>query len=393
MQPTCIVYVSHTAELYGAERSLATLVLEQQRAWRFRPIVITPTPGPLVDLLRHHGVDVRIRRFGYWLRWQERRFDRLLAIAMLAQCVIGALRLRASLRRAGAAVVYSNTMASPFGAILASILGVPHVWHVRELFDVPDAPCSRFGPALTLSVLRAYSATVIFNSKFIAASYQMRVRLPHARTIYNGFDFPPCEEGELTARDYERRVKLPGGPSVLFVGKASPVKNHELALEALRLLVLRGRSVRFCFVGGASADYARKRADLCTALGLNPQVEFADFVEDLASIYSRTAILAVTSVAESFGRSIVEAFGEGIPAVAVRSGGVAEIVLDGRNGRLVRPGDAAALADALVEVLDDEVAYLRMANFARSDSRARFSKERYVKEIESELDLLVRRRR
>jgi hypothetical protein len=98
-EPPRIVYLSHTADLYGAERSLATLVIAQRRGDLYRPRVVVPTDGPLVKVLREADVEVRVWRFGYWLRWRPRRFDRLLAVATLLDCLLGAARLAVSLRR------------------------------------------------------------------------------------------------------------------------------------------------------------------------------------------------------------------------------------------------------------------------------------------------------
>jgi glycosyltransferase involved in cell wall biosynthesis len=68
----------------------------------------------------------------------------------------------------------------------------------------------------------------------------------------------------------------------------------------------------------------------------------------------------------------------GLPVVASAVGGILEMVDDGRTGRLVPPGDADALAGALVSVMRDPASAVRMGAAARADGASRFSFERMV---------------
>ena len=77
--------------------------------------------------------------------------------------------------------------------------------------------------------------------------------------------------------------------------------------------------------------------------------------------------------------------------VASACGGLREIVRDGRTGRLVSPGDAAALAEVLAELADDPPLRERLGAAAAADVRQRFSRERLLERTQALYDELLGR--
>jgi starch synthase len=75
---------------------------------------------------------------------------------------------------------------------------------------------------------------------------------------------------------------------------------------------------------------------------------------EVARSLDEATVLVLPSRSEGLGRVVIEAFCRGRGVVASRVGGIPDLVEDGASGVLVPPGDAAALADALVRVLADE---------------------------------------
>jgi len=77
-------------------------------------------------------------------------------------------------------------------------------------------------------------------------------------------------------------------------------------------------------------------------------------------------VLVLPSRSEGLGRVIVEAFCRGRGVVGSRVGGIPDLVADGETGLLVAPGDARALADAIVHALDDRAVAVRLGTAARA---------------------------
>lgn len=156
-----------------------------------------------------------------------------------------------------------------------------------------------------------------------------------------------------------------GAPLVVCAGRMAPEKSMEDVLLAFaRTPTLRGAYL--AMVGGGPSLHALRR--LARQLGLDRRVVFPGSVpwEQVVGWMKAGDVFAFASRTETQGLVVAEALACGLPVVAVRAGGVAEVVEDGRSGLLV-DADAAALGVAVARVLED--ASLRQA--LRDGARAR----------------------
>ncbi|MEU4827228.1 glycosyltransferase family 4 protein [Actinomadura sp. NPDC023710] len=100
-------------------------------------------------------------------------------------------------------------------------------------------------------------------------------------------------------------------------------------------------------------------------LGLGDSVHFMGPARDIEAEFAKASILAVSSDNEGFGRTIIEAFGCGVPVVSFDCPrGPREIITPGRDGLLVPPGDVDALGAALIELITDDRLRRRMGGNA-----------------------------
>jgi glycosyltransferase involved in cell wall biosynthesis len=95
--------------------------------------------------------------------------------------------------------------------------------------------------------------------------------------------------------------------------------------------------------------------------------------DELPELLSGADVLALASVREQFGQVLVEGMACGLPPVAVRALGPAEIVEDGRTGWLVAPDDVEGLAGALVAALGEPAERARRGAAARRAAVERFA--------------------
>ena len=81
---------------------------------------------------------------------------------------------------------------------------------------------------------------------------------------------------------------------------------------------------------------------------------FGGFIQGppLAELYASSDLFVFPSTTETFGNVILEAFASGLPVVGVKKGGVADLVVDGKNGYLARPKDPADFAEKIKIILD-----------------------------------------
>src|SRR5262249_62200478 len=113
----------------------------------------------------------------------------------------------------------------------------------------------------------------------------------------------------------------------------------------------RGRRPRPCSLGEGPG---RTRLEgLARERGVAARIAFAGFVRAPRRHYAAFDMIALPSHNEGFPMALLEALLEGVPVVATRAGGVEDLVVDGEDGFLCRPGDAAAFADRLICLADD----------------------------------------
>lgn len=161
---------------------------------------------------------------------------------------------------------------------------------------------------------------------------------------------------------------------IVVVGRIERAKGQDILIEALPAILAAVPEAHIRLVGsdGGLADLLARRA---SELGVAERValEGARPREELPSIYRSAAVCAVPSRFEAFGYTCVEAMACGRPVVAARAGGLAEIVSDGVDGRLVSPEDPQALADVLIELLRDAEQRRRLGAAARTRVMSSFA--------------------
>lgn len=151
----------------------------------------------------------------------------------------------------------------------------------------------------------------------------------------------------------------------MTVGTLKAQKNQALLLRAFARLPMK--DARLMLVGsGALEDDLRR---LAAELGVGERVVLAGFHADPAPFYATAELFVLPSNDEGFGNVLVEALSFGLPVVSTDCpSGPAEILENGRWGRLVPVGDEAALAKAMMETLasppDPDALRRRAADFA-----------------------------
>ena len=247
-------------------------------------------------------------------------------------------------------LIHTSTLTTPEGALAARVLGVPHVWHVRELVG-PGHPFRLPIEGRPLGLLLALGATrLIANSNASAAALRPWLTAPERLDVVpNGGDVAAFTRGVAS------RVVAPAPVIIGMVGNlTSRTKKHGLLLDAVARLAPDLRVEVRIFGHGAEATsdgyVAGLRAQV-ERLGLGDRVTFAGFRADPIEIRTELDVLVHPADNESFGRVIIEAMAAGLPVVGVRGGGASEIVSHGETGLLAPPDDPSALATCLEQLV------------------------------------------
>jgi glycosyltransferase involved in cell wall biosynthesis len=172
-------------------------------------------------------------------------------------------------------------------------------------------------------------------------------------------------------------------PLVLFVGRLTAVKRPDRLIEAMALVLDTRADAVLAIAGeGELLEETRSRAE-----PLGESVRFLGWQRDIAGLYAAADCMVLTSDNEGMPVTLIEAAMAGVPSVTTDVGSAREVVLDGVTGLVVAP-DAAAVADGLVRLLDDDLRH-RMGAAARARAEAEFDTRRLITDHESLYERLV----
>jgi glycogen synthase len=165
-----------------------------------------------------------------------------------------------------------------------------------------------------------------------------------------------------------------GAPTVLFSGRFVDRKGIWQLIEAIGIVLAAAPEVRFVLAGGHRGCPAEQMEAWLLPDALRPyrsQIHFTGWLtpQQMAEHYRAADILVVPSWYEPFGMVVLEGMIHGLAVAAAAVGGPAEILVDGETGLLFAPGDAQALADAILRLTRDPDVRLRLAEAGAREVR------------------------
>ncbi len=338
-----VVYLNHVARLSGGEIALLRLLPHLDRV---EPHVLLAEDGPLVARLHLDGISTEVLALGDSVRHLRKGavHRRGLSPGVAGVTATYVLRLAARLRQLRPDLVHANSLkAGVYGSLAARLAGVPIIWHVRDRIEDDYLP--REAVLLVRRMSRYVATAVVANSQ---STMETLAAPSKTGAIYSVL---PEVLGDVPLRH-----RASGGPLTFgIVGRLAPWKGQDLFLRAFAHAFPRGDQ-RATIVGAAlfgEDEFAAGLPRLADALGIADRVEFRGYRTDVWDELSRIDVLVHASVTpEPFGQVILEGMAAGVPVIAARAGGPAEILRDDVTGVLYEPANGGRLADAMRRMLD-----------------------------------------
>ncbi len=368
-----ILFLSHSSELYGAERVLLQVLKSLSRK-EFKPFLVLPRRGRFLEEAKKLDVETFVVPSNWWLTEKARIWKQpfswlwnLKSIARIARII----------RHKNIELVYSNSAVNFCGALAAKWQKVPHVWSIHEILGSKDAPVRYlFGKRALISQLSALSTRIIVYSDAAGQPFQNREKV---RLVPMGFKWSLGERGLKGVLRQKFGLAL-ADYVIGTVGKIYPEKGQDKLVESMDLLRKDYPDIKLLIVGDAGNKRYFERIDRSISTrNLGKHVIFVGYQPEISSLLALMDLLVIPSGVESFGRVAVEAMSVQIPVLAVRKGAAAEVIEAGESGFLVDSSDPSVMAEAIRSIRENP----QMAR-AVAEKGFRLAREKYTIEKQME---------
>jgi glycosyltransferase involved in cell wall biosynthesis len=389
-----LFFVAEYDRLNGAQRSLLQLV-RRLPSFGVDPVVVFPGEGLCSRAYAEAGVRVeilpaprRLREFGQHLL----AGSLVNKLHVLCRDILPySWKVTRLMRRLGCRILHCNTTRSLLlGAPAAYLQRYRVVWHVRGQLQ----PFS--------SAIKKVSG--VLSSGIILVAESLRDEVPAAfrakcRTIYNGIDESAFPVASSTASAGNGFAAAEGAPVIATFAALTPFKGYHHLVRAAAAVTRRwqGPSPVFLAIGQPFDEEYREFLDRCVDEQGLDNFHFLGWQNDPLPYYRRADLVVLPTVhqedlqingklvqvrsGEGFPRTVLEAMYLGKPVVATAVAGAPEQVVEGETGYLVPPGDAEAMADAILRVLDAPAERRRaMGEQAARRARTLFSTNRMTEQ-------------
>ncbi len=322
--------------------------------------------GPLLERLA--GSAVSVREF-----YPKGGFDSIHGMYQM-------FRLAIFLRRGGFRIVHTHDLyANLLGIPAAVIARVPVI--ISSQRDLAHLGLYQTRRRIWLRRLQRLSTAVLTNAGAVrdAVLAENYFAPEKVRVIHNGVDMDKFSHGKrdrawIIPADAQEIAKEKW---IALVGNMhSDVKGHPTLIAAAAEITREFPETRFMLVGDGEMRKAFERQ--VADLGLSSHFLFLGRRDDVPRVLACCDIAVLPSKAEGLPNAVLEYLAVGLPTVATRVGGNAEIIRDGETGLLVPPEDSSALTGAILRLLRDPALRATLARNGREYVASEFSFQKMI---------------
>ncbi len=344
----------------GAEKLMADIAVRLSSERYDCHVVSLKGDGPVGDILRKAGI--RVVALGGGAPWKIFQ------------------RLRTHVSREVPDIIHSHLLKAN---LLGALLPGPHklLWHVHNTSEQMGYLWRFFEGRLIQCSGGVVAVSEAVGRDIFSHCPKIKKKLS---VIPNGIDTARFSAVLPVERSEERKRwgVLPDVPVIGFVGRVEEkTKKLTHLIEAFAHLK-RFKPTAVLLIVGDGPD--RKMLDaLVISQGLTGAVMFVGAQRNVEKIYPLMDVYVQPSVSEGFGLSLLEAMASGVPIVATKTGGIPEVVVDGKTGILVPPRNPLALSKAMEDLLSDPNLSRKMGNSGRKRVEKLFDIQGVLGKIEA----------
>lgn len=357
MSKLSILEIIGDSSLAGAPRHLLSILKNLDKE-KFSPHCICP-PGPLageIKKLRRHSLDI---------------------IAMESRLDFKAIsEIRKKIKHLKPDIIHIHgTRAGILGRLAAIGLNIPviyteHLWTKQFRLQSRLLNFAHYNANWFLDMFTTLNIAVSEAVKDFMVSSRI-TRAEKVQVIYNGI-----ESTKFKAKIFSNSQEFLLGT----IGTLNYQKGMQYLIKAIPKIKNEFAGIRLEIMGDGT--YKRKLLKEIDKLKIKPYVKFVGFMPDPKKYLTRFDLYVQPSLSESFGLAIVQAMSVGLPVIATNTGGIPEVVTEGKSGLLVEPANPQALADAILDLLRHPQKARKMGEIAQKEARLKFNLKDMINELE-----------
>ncbi len=377
-----VVFFSHYTELYGANRSLLNLI-DGLKNYSVNCYVIIPKKGAMMQSLKSRNIPFAIIPFECWIDWPKRSGNSLKKNYRKIQRLSNNIKLLPKLVKTinewNIEIIYTNSTVTNIGFLLSKLLNITHVWHLREFVDLDYNFSFDWGKNIVTYCLENSAATIAISTA-IATHYFQAKSNPSLSIIYNG-----VASKSKFDQLYQKRYPYPFNQTKTYtfslVGKISPQKGQEIAIQAIGILAKKYQNIRLILVGSGEKNYEIYLQQLTHELQIADKVEFWGYIKDPFQAYLASDAVLMCSLNEGMGRVTVEAMGTCRPVIGYDNAGTSELIEHELTGLLYQKNEPQPLALCMERFVENVSWSQQLGENAWKVASENYSIENFAKQV------------
>ena len=371
-----ILILHSSNDLYGASKIfIQTCDLLHNANYEIH--VMLPSKGPLDELIdkniliNYHNLGVLRKKYLNPLGLFNRFIINIKAISFLSDYV----------KKNKINLVYTNTSTIISAAVAAKKNKIPSLFHVHEI------PISnKIYEIFIGKIINRYSSKVLTVSNSVKKHWLKYIEVKKIERIYNGIIFSKTDSLVERERDQDDFV-------ITSVARIIPYKGHGYLIDIANELIKKSTKFKFLILGDTLSSYVSYEKSVkqkVKDLGLENQIKFLGFREDVSSILNQSNLFIHAAIApDPLPTVLFESLYNDLPSVATNLGGAIEILDNGNNGLLIPHNDPKKAANLIYEYCSNNKLQKKHLENSKKNFKINFSSESFNKNILIEVNNLL----
>lgn len=345
-----ILLVADSDTKYGASHSMCQMAVALKRYKHVDVTVLLPRYSKLlVDEMKNWGIEVYYVNYTPYYQNYPNKLWKFPIKYIIRGCgylytrYFALHRLEQKIDIQSYDLIHSNSSREDFGAKIAEKYNLPLIWHIREFGD-RDYKCYSYRLKYVEYMNQRADALLAVSEVVKQHWIAKGIKKEKIVRVYNGVK---CSEkwNVTNSVGVEKDIKL------VMTGSICETKGQRYAIEVVKKLYDKGISVKLDIVGDGTSVYVKRMKKMCIRYGLENNVSFLGYKDDVQSILPNYNIGLICSKDEAFGRVTAEYMMAGLSVLATDTGANAELIRNGTDGLLFSYGDINDMEQKLLTMI------------------------------------------